>query len=81
MLIVITTIIDENGNQVIPLTVDACYPEAVKRVVIRIHGNERIITPIEHTWDNFFLKGPVVSDDFMNERCLSKPSIKEDFDS
>lgn len=80
MPIVITTIIDENGNQVIPLTGDA-YPEAVKRVVIRIDGNERIITPIEHTWDNFFLKGPVVSDDFMNKRCLSKPSIKGDFDS
>ncbi|BEI36641.1 AbrB/MazE/SpoVT family DNA-binding domain-containing protein [Polynucleobacter sp. HIN7] len=66
MPIVITTIIDENGNQVIPLIGDACYPEALKRVVIRIHGNERIITPIEHTWDNFFLNGPVVSDDFMN---------------
>ncbi len=66
MPIVITTIITENGNQVIPLTGDACYPEAVKRVVIRIRGNERIITPIEHTWDHFFLNGPVVSDDFMN---------------
>ena len=67
MPIVITTIIDENGNQVIPLTGDACYPEAVKRVVIRIHGKERIITPIEHTWDHFFLNGPAVSDDFMED--------------
>ena len=67
MPIVITTIITENGNQVIPLTGDACYPEAVKRVVIRIHGNERIITPIEHTWDHFFLNGPAVSDDFMED--------------
>ena len=67
MPIVITTIIDENGNQVIPLTGGACYPEAVKRVVIRIHGNERIIAPIGHTWDHFFLNGPAVSDDFMED--------------
>ena len=81
MPIVITTIITENGNQVIPLTGDACYSETVKKVSVRVRGNERIITPIEHTWDHFFLNGPVVSDDFMNECCLSKPSIKEDFDS
>ncbi len=66
MPIVITTIIDENGNQVIPLTGDACYSETVKKVSVRVSGNERIITPIEHTWDNFFLNGPVVSGDFMN---------------
>jgi antitoxin VapB len=67
MPILITTIITENGNQVIPLTGDACYPEAVKRVVICLHGNERIITPIGHTWDHFFLNGPAVSDDFMED--------------
>ncbi len=64
---VITTIIIENGNQVIPLTGDACYSETVKKVSVRLRGNERIITPIGHTWDHFFLNGPAVSDDFMEE--------------
>jgi antitoxin VapB len=64
---VITTIIIENGNQVIPLTGDACYSETVKKVSVRLRGNERIITPIGHTWDHFFLNGPAVSDDFMED--------------
>ncbi|NCA08568.1 MAG: AbrB/MazE/SpoVT family DNA-binding domain-containing protein [Burkholderiaceae bacterium] len=64
---VITTIITENGNQVIPLANDACYSEAVKKVSVRVRGNERIIAPIGHTWDHFFLNGPAVSDDFMED--------------
>jgi len=64
---VITAIIIENGNQVIPLTGNACYSETVKKVSVRVRGNERIITPIGHTWDHFFLNGPAVSDDFMED--------------
>ena len=67
MPIVITAIITENGNQVIPLANDACYSEAVKKVSVRVRGNERIIAPIGHTWDHFFLNGPAVSDDFMED--------------
>ena len=64
---VITAIIIENRNQVIPLTGDVCYSETVKKVSVRLRGNERIITPIGHTWDHFFLNGPAVSDDFMED--------------
>jgi antitoxin VapB len=46
-------------------------------VIVRIRGRERIITPIENTWDNFFLNGPAVSDDFMNERGVQKPVERE----
>ena len=67
MPIVITTIITENGNQVIPLANDACYSEVVKNVSVRVRGNERIIAPIGHTWDHFFLNGPAVSGDFMED--------------
>ena len=67
MPIVITTIITEYGNQVITLAGDASYSETVKKVSVRVRGNERIITPIEHTWDHFFLNGPEVSDDFMED--------------
>jgi len=77
MSIVITTIITENGNQVIPLTNDACYSEAVKKVSVRVRGNERIITPIRHTWDHFFLNGPAVSDDFMEDLDESPNFLKK----
>jgi antitoxin VapB len=44
---------------------------------VRIRGRERIITPIENTWDNFFLSGPAVTDDFLNERGVQKPVERE----
>ena len=34
-------------------------------------------TPIENTWDHFFLNGSAVSDDFMNERGEQKPIDRE----
>jgi antitoxin VapB len=77
MPIVITTIIAENGNQVITLTGDACYSETVKKVFVRVCVNERIITPIEHTWDHFFLNGPAVSDDFMEDLDQSPQFFKK----
>jgi antitoxin VapB len=30
---------------------------------------DRIISPVGHTWDEFFLNGPRASDDFMAERA------------
>ena len=51
---------------------EARLPDEVKKVIVRIRGRERIITPIENTWDNFFLDGPAVSDDFMNQRGVQK---------
>jgi len=52
-------------------------PDEVKKVVVRIRGRERIITPIENTWDHFFLNGPAVSNDFMNEHWEQKPIDRE----
>ena len=59
------------------LPAEARLPEEVKKVIVRIRGRERIITPLENTWDNFFLNGPGVSDDFMNERGSQEQSDRE----
>ncbi len=67
MPIVIATVITKNGSQVIPLNGNACYSESVKKISVRVRGNERIITPIGHTWDHFFQNGPAMSEDFMED--------------
>jgi antitoxin VapB len=59
------------------LPAEARLPDEVKKVIVRIRGRERIITPLENTWDNFFLNGPSVSDDFMNKRGEQKPVERE----
>ena len=67
MSIAITTVFTNNRSQAVRLPAEARLPDDVKKVIIRIRGHERIITPLENTWDNFFLNGPSVSDDFMQE--------------
>ena len=77
MTIAITTVFTNNRSQAVRLPAEARLPDEVKKVIVRIRGRERIITPIENTWDNFFLNGPEVSDDFMNERGIQKPVQRE----
>jgi antitoxin VapB len=68
-----------NKTQAVRLPVEARFPDDVKKVVIRIVGNERILTPVESTWDSFFLGDTQVSDDFMNERATQHQSERESF--
>ena len=77
MTIAITTVFTNNRTQAVRLPAEARLPDEVKKVVVRIRGRERIITPIENTWDNFFLSGPVVTDDFLSERGVQKPAERE----
>ena len=77
MTIAITTVFTNNRSQAVRLPAEARLPDEVKKVIVRIRGRERIITPLENTWDNFFLNGPSLSDDFMNERGEQKPVERE----
>ena len=78
MSIAITTVFTNKRSQSVRLPAEARLPDEVKKVIVRIRGRERIITPLENTWDNFFLSGPSVSNDFMNERGEQKPVKRED---
>lgn len=68
-----------NKTQAVRLPVEARFPDDVKKVVIRIVGNERILTPVKNTWDSFFLGDAQVSDDFMIERATQHQSERESF--
>jgi len=67
MTIAITTLFADTEGQSARLPAEARLPDEVKKVMVRIWGREGIITPLENTWDNFFLHGHAVSDDFMGE--------------
>lgn len=77
MTIAVTTVFTNNRSQAVRLPAEARLPDEVKKVVIRIRGRDRIITPLENTWDHFFLNGPTVTDEFMNDRGVQKPVSRE----
>ena len=52
-------------------------PEGVHKVKVCVRGHERILVPLGHVWDSFFLDGPAVSDDFMAERASQHQPERE----
>lgn len=58
----ISSVFTNNHNQAVRLPDDMRFPESVKKVNVRVVGVERIISPVESTWDSFFLSDGGVSD-------------------
>ncbi len=73
----IGTVFVNNRTQAVRLPLDVRLPEGVKKVEIRVKGNERVIAPLGQTWDSFFLGGPAVSDDFLSERATQHQPERE----
>jgi len=73
----IGTVFVNNRTQAVRLPLDVRFPEGVHKVAIRVKGQERIIAPIDQTWDSFFLDGPPVSDDFLPERASQQQTERE----
>lgn len=73
----ISTVFINNRTQAVRLPAEVRLPEGVKRVTVRAIGSERIIAPVENTWDSFFMNGLEVSDDFMTERASQKQNERE----
>lgn len=73
----ITSVFTNNRSQAVRLPADVRLPEGVKKVQVRARGVDRIISPVGHTWDEFFLNGPGASDDFMAERASQQQPERE----
>jgi antitoxin VapB len=74
-----STVFTNNRSQAVRLPADVRLPAEVKRVEIRARGVERIITPIGHGWDSFFIDGPMPADDFMETRPSQEQPAREAF--
>ncbi len=66
-----STVFTNNRSQAVRLPADARFPEHVKRVSVRVVGQERRIAPIDAAWDSFFSAPPeaLPTPDFMAERA------------
>jgi len=76
----IGSVFENNRTQAVRLPAETRFSRGIKKVVVRIVGNSRVITPLNKAWDSFF--HPVdesVSDDFMEERASQFQSEREPF--
>ncbi|MFZ5488700.1 MAG: type II toxin-antitoxin system VapB family antitoxin [Thiomonas sp.] len=72
-----TTVFTNNRSQAVRLPAELRLPDTVKQVSVRARGKERIIAPLESSWDSFFHDGPAVSDDFLQERAPQQQAARE----
>ena len=73
------SVFENNRTQAVRLPADSRFPEDVKRVNVRVVGKDRILSPIENTWDSFFMSEQGVTDDFMTERATQDQPERDKF--
>jgi antitoxin VapB len=76
---VATTLFINNRTQAVRLPAELRLPADSKRVDIRANGVERIIAPLNRSWDSFFLGGLQATPDFMAERASQIQPERESF--
>jgi len=73
------SVFTNNRTQAVRLPAETRFPDSVKKVEVRVRGQERVIAPAEAVWDSFFKDGPQVTDDFMAERGDQHQGERESF--
>ena len=73
----ISTVFTNNRSQAVRLPADVRLPEDVKQVTVRAVGKERIIAPLQSSWDSFFMGGLQATDDFMQARATQMQAERE----
>lgn len=73
------SVFENNRTQAVRLPADTRFPASVKKVVVRVVGEDRILSPAERSWDSFFLAEESVTDDFMLERSSQHQPDRETF--
>jgi antitoxin VapB len=63
-----STVFTSNRSQAVRLPKAVAFPDDVHQVDILKIGRSRVIVPKGKRWDDWFLNGPHVSDDFMIDR-------------
>ena len=74
-----STVFTSNRTQAVRLPKAVAFPDDVRQVDVLKIGRSRVIVPQGKRWDDLFLNGPRVSDDFMSERQQPRPEEREAF--
>ena len=74
-----STVFISNRSQAVRLPKAVAFPAEVHQVDILKIGRSRVIVPQGQRWDDLFLNGPRVSDDFLSERVQPAAEERETF--
>jgi len=71
------SIFRNGANQAVRLPQELRFPEDVKEVRIRKHGDGLFISPVKPDWPSFFAMQVDVPDDFLENRNDSSPQSRD----
>lgn len=71
------TVFVNNRTQAVRLPAGTRFPDSVKKVQVRVVGKERILCPMDSSWDSFFLGDVTVTDDFLQQRASQEQPERE----
>jgi len=74
-----STVFTNNRTQAVRLPAELRFPDHIRKVDVRVVGNERIIAPADQAWDSFFLAAKLPSEVFMAERASQQQPDREAF--
>jgi antitoxin VapB len=74
------SVFENKKKQMVRLPIDAHFPQGVKQVNVRVIGADRVLSPVDKTWDSFFLSENKASEDFLNERAIQEQVDRESLD-
>jgi len=75
----IGSVFENNRTQAIRLPAETRFPKSIKKVVVRILGNSRILEPLDQSWDSFFHPTtPGTTEDFMIDRATQHQPEREE---
>lgn len=73
----IGSVYENNRTQAVRLPTETRFPDKVKRVSVRVVGQDRILSPVDKTWDTFFNSEQRVTEDFIVERASQTQGERE----
>lgn len=73
----VSTVFKNNRTQAIRMPAEMRFDDSIKKVEVRAVGKERIISPVESSWDSFFHADLTPTEDFMSERADQNQEERE----
>lgn len=67
------SVLEIDHTQAVRLPAETRFPPGIKKVNVRVVGPDRVLSPVDRTWDTFFLAGQEPTNDLLLVRDEQGP--------
>lgn len=62
------SVFENNRTQAVRIPAEMRFAAGIRKVTVRKVGPDRVLSPVDRTWDTFFLDGASATDDVLIQR-------------